>query len=159
VTLRTSDSCGAVLVKCSVLHHVALPGSSDGLRCDVVVPATESCRCRRCSRCCCGTQHEPGLHALLVRTGGSLCPVQTESESSPRARACCSLYYISILLALARRHCISSALTVLAQPDVEVIVRILLSRIGIPVTFMSVAKNCLHCSENVYIWGRRLFPK
>lgn len=130
-------------MKCSVLHHVALPGSSDGLRCDVVVPASESCRCCWCSRCCCGTQHESGLHALLVRTGGSLCPVQTESESSPRARACLSLYYISILLALARRYCSSSALTVLARHDREVTVRILRSRIGIPVTFTCLVKRML----------------
>jgi hypothetical protein len=97
-----------------VLHHVAIPGGGDGLRCDVLVPAAESGWCRWCSSSCCGTQHEPGLHALLVRTGGSLCPVQTESESSPRARACCSLYYIIILLALEHRHCRSSALTGLA---------------------------------------------
>lgn len=140
-------------MKCSVLHHVALPGSSDGLRCDVVVPASESCRCRWCSRCCCGTQHEPGLHALLVRTGGSLCPVQTESESSPRARACCSLYYISILLALACRYCNSSALTVLARPDREVIFRILLSRIGIPVTLTSLVKKNVYITQRTFTYG------
>lgn len=41
-------------------------------------------------------QHQPRVHALLVRTGGPLCPVQTESGSSPRARACCVyIFYIS----------------------------------------------------------------
>jgi hypothetical protein len=113
VTVQATDERCANWVKCSVLHHVAIPGGGDGLRRDILVPTAESGWGRRSRSCCCRTQHEPGLHALLVRTGGSLCPVQTESESSPRARACCSLYYITILLALEHRHCRTSAVAVL----------------------------------------------
>lgn len=66
---------------------VAVPGGRHGLRRVVDVPTSDARRWRR-SR----SQHQPGIHALLVRTGGSLCPVQTESEqSSSRARACQSL--------------------------------------------------------------------
>ena len=43
-------------------------------------------------------QHQPRVHALLVRTGGPLCPVQTESGSSPRARACCVYIFLYLLL-------------------------------------------------------------
>jgi hypothetical protein len=110
----TKDSC-AIWVKWSVLHHVAIPGGGDGLRCNFHVPASELGWCRRYGGGCSsgGTQHEPSLHALLVRTGGSVCPVQTEPQSSSRARACCSLYYILLyLLALEHRHHSSSAILV-----------------------------------------------
>lgn len=76
-------------------RNVAVSGGH-GLRgLSATKPGRGRCRCR-CRRTPSGgrwgAQHQPRVHALLVRTGGPLCPVQTESGSSPRARACCFSY-------------------------------------------------------------------
>lgn len=87
---------GARVLSLCGTEDAAVPGRCDGLRRLVELPTADAgrrCRCRRRPR----SQHKPGVHALLVRTGGSLCPVQTESDSSPRARACQSLYLSHIL--------------------------------------------------------------
>lgn len=79
-----------LLAPLSAEGDAAVSGGRHGLRRVVDVPTSDP---RRRSR----SQHQPGVHALLVRTGGSLCPVQTESEqSSSRARACQSLIYLLI---------------------------------------------------------------
>lgn len=74
-------------------ENVAVSGGH-GLRgLSTTKPGRGRCRCRRTpSGGRWGAQHQPRVHALLVRTGGPLCPVQTESGSSPRARACCFSY-------------------------------------------------------------------
>lgn len=71
------------------VHHVAVPGRRHGLRRLLRVPEAGAHRA--------GGQHQPGFHALLVRTSGSVCPLQT--DSSPRTRACYNnTYYLIITL-------------------------------------------------------------
>lgn len=82
--ILVSDIIGS-LVSVWCFEDVAVPGRCHGLRCVFVLPKTDAGSWIGC-------QHKPGFHSLLVRTGGSLCPVQTESEqSSSWARACQSL--------------------------------------------------------------------
>lgn len=64
------------------VQHVAVPGRRHGLRRVLGIPTADSDRP--------GGEHQPCFHALLVRTGGSVCPLQT--ESSPRTRACYTYY-------------------------------------------------------------------
>lgn len=68
-------------MRCEIINNVALPGCRHGLCCFIEFPTTPGTNWSW--RWC---QHQSGLHALLVRTSGYVCLLQT--DSSPRTRAC-----------------------------------------------------------------------
>ena len=87
-------SCEVVSAGECVRHNASLPGRGHGLRRLFWSAEADPD----------GPGHQSGVHPLLVRTGGSVCPLQT--DSSPRTRACYTYLCCSSVICKSPVYCI-----------------------------------------------------